>query len=83
MVLVAQSIWRRATGWTTGIRFPAGQEICLYSTVQPASYPLGTGALFPGVKQLGRETDHTPPSSDDIKNDGAMPLLHTFSWCGA
>jgi hypothetical protein len=27
------------------------------------------GALSPGVKQLGRETDHSPPSSARVKNE--------------
>jgi hypothetical protein len=34
----------------------------------PASYPMGTGALSLGVKRLGRETDHSPPSSVEVKN---------------
>jgi len=32
----------------------------------PASYTLGTG-LFPGIKQLGRDVNHTPPSSNKVK----------------
>jgi hypothetical protein len=35
--------------------------------VHPASYPVGTGALSPGVKRQGRETDHCPPTSDEVK----------------
>jgi hypothetical protein len=34
----------------------------------PASYPLGTRGSFPGVKQLGCEADHSPPSSAEVKN---------------
>jgi hypothetical protein len=33
-----------------------------------ASYPMGTGALFLGVKRPGREADHSPPSSAEVKN---------------
>jgi hypothetical protein len=29
----------------------------------PASYPMGTGAVSPGVKWPGCEADHSPPSS--------------------
>jgi hypothetical protein len=29
------------------------------------------GALSPGVKWPGRETDHLPPSTSEIKNGGA------------
>jgi hypothetical protein len=36
------------------------------------------------VKRLGREADHSPPSSAEAKNDGAIPSLpHTSSWPGA
>jgi hypothetical protein len=33
----------------------------------PASYPMGTRGSFPGVKQPGREADHSPPSSAEVK----------------
>jgi hypothetical protein len=36
------------------------------SGVQPASCPMGTGALSPGVKRQGREADHSPPSNADV-----------------
>jgi hypothetical protein len=53
----------------------------LYTT---ASYPIGTGGLSLGVKRPEREADHSPPSSAQVKNDGATPPLpHTFSWRGA
>jgi hypothetical protein len=46
----------------------------------PASYPMGTGASFPGGKATGREADHSPPSSAEVKKGGAItPLLHTSS----
>jgi hypothetical protein len=36
--------------------------------VNPASYPIGTGGLFPpGVKRQGREAGHTPPISAEVK----------------
>jgi hypothetical protein len=34
----------------------------------PASYPMDTRALSLGVKRPGREADHSPPSSTDVKN---------------
>jgi hypothetical protein len=41
----------------------------------------GYRAVFPGVKQPGREADHSPPSSAEVKNGGAiLPLPHTSSW---
>jgi hypothetical protein len=49
----------------------------------PASYPMGTGGSFPGVKRLEREADHSHPSSAEINYDGAIPPLpHTSSLRG-
>jgi hypothetical protein len=40
------------------------------SGAHPASYPMGTGGSFPGGKaRLGRDTDHSPPSSAEVKNE--------------
>jgi hypothetical protein len=33
----------------------------------PASYPVGTGRSLSGVKRLGREADHSPPTSAEVK----------------
>jgi hypothetical protein len=33
----------------------------------PASYPMGTEALSPGVKRQVREADHLPPTNIEIK----------------
>jgi hypothetical protein len=73
---IAQSVERLATGWTTkGSEFETrwGQEFPLLSTDQtgseahPASYPMGTGGHFPGGKRPGREADHSPPTSAEVK----------------
>jgi hypothetical protein len=37
------------------------------SGVRPTSYPMGTGGSFPRVKRLGREADHSPPTSAEVK----------------
>jgi len=46
---------------------------------------MGTGVSLPGVKRPGRETDHSPPSSAEVK--GRVELyLHSPnmpSWRGA
>jgi hypothetical protein len=34
----------------------------------PASYAVYTGALSQGIKKLGFEADHSPPSSVKVKN---------------
>jgi hypothetical protein len=40
------------------------------SEADPASYPMDTGGPFPGGKaRPGRDDDHSPPSSADVKNE--------------
>jgi hypothetical protein len=41
------------------------------SGTHSASYPVGTGALFPRVRWLGREADSSLLSSAEVKNGGA------------
>jgi hypothetical protein len=55
-------------------RFPEGAvNFSLHHCVQngsgthPASYPMGTLGSFLGVKWLGHEADHTPPSIAVVK----------------
>jgi hypothetical protein len=69
-------------GWTATVRFPAAaKHFSLLRSVQTdcgAHQPpaqLVPRALSLGVKRPGRETDHSPPSSADVKNDGAIPPL--------
>jgi hypothetical protein len=39
------------------------------------------GESFPGIKGPGREADHSPQSSADVNNGGAIPQLsHRFLW---
>jgi hypothetical protein len=39
------------------------------------------GAVSVGVKREGLEAEHSPPSSAEVRNGGAIPpLLHTFLW---
>jgi hypothetical protein len=55
-------------------------------TLGPTQPPLQwvQGNLSPGVNRLGRETDHSPPSSAEVNNGGTIPPLpHTSSWRGA
>jgi hypothetical protein len=60
--------------WDSRVRFPAGAgnfslHHCVQNSsgAQPASYPMGTRGSFPGVKRPGREADHSPPSSSEVK----------------
>jgi len=59
----------------SGVRFPArsGNFSLLHrvhtgSGAQPASYSFGTGGCFPGGRRPGREADHSPSSSTEVKN---------------
>jgi hypothetical protein len=57
------------------VRFPTrAGNFSLHHCVQngsgahPVSYPMGTGGSFLGVKRPGREADHSPSSSAEVKN---------------
>jgi hypothetical protein len=75
---IAQSVLRLGYGLDdqgSGVRFPAGAgNISFQHRVQKGSgayavsYPLGTGKHFPAVKRPGREADHSPPSSAEVKS---------------
>jgi hypothetical protein len=40
------------------------------SGAHPASYTMGTGGSFPGGKERpGRDADHSPPSSAEVKSE--------------
>jgi hypothetical protein len=40
------------------------------SGAHPSSYPMVTGGSFPGGKaRPGRDADHSPPSSAEVKNE--------------
>jgi hypothetical protein len=74
-------------GWTAGFRFPSGAilsspkacRLALNTTQPPIRWIPGT--LSPGIKQPGREADHSPASSAEVKNGEAIPALpHMSSW---
>jgi hypothetical protein len=56
-----------------GVRVPVGSTIFSPPIVQtgsgahPASYTMGTGGSFPGIKRPGREVDHSTPTSAEVK----------------
>jgi hypothetical protein len=66
--------------------FRQGQEFSLLhvvetgSGVQPTSYPIGTGALSPGIKRQGREADHSPPTSADVKKMWIYSSNHIYAF---
>ena len=54
----------------SGDRIPVGERFSASSQTgpgaHPASYTMGTGS-FPGVKRPGRDDDHPPTSSTEVK----------------
>jgi hypothetical protein len=54
----------------TGADFSSSPCVQTGSGAHPVSYPVGTGGSFPGGKeQPGRDADHSPPSSAEVKNE--------------
>jgi hypothetical protein len=58
------------------VRSPTGSDfsssLCVQtgSGAHPASYPMGAGGSFPGGKaRPGRDADHSPPCSAEVKNE--------------
>jgi hypothetical protein len=73
--------WPGFHSWQGPVDFSLPHSLHTDSGAHPSSY---AGALFPGVKRPGREADHSPPSSAEVKNGGAVPPLpYTSSWRGA
>jgi hypothetical protein len=69
---IATGYWLDDRG--IGFRVPVGSRIftspCRPNRLwgpPPTSYPMGTGGSFPGVKRPGREPDHSPPTSAEVK----------------
>jgi hypothetical protein len=82
VIRAAHSVQCLTTYWTTGFRSPTEAEkfssnICVQtgSGAHPASYTLGIGDSFPrGKAWLGRDADHSPPSSAEIKKEYGLHL---------
>jgi hypothetical protein len=52
-----------------GVGVPVGSRIFVQtgSGVHLSSYQMGTGGSSPGIKRPGREADHSPPASAEVK----------------
>jgi hypothetical protein len=65
---------------------PGKGKIFLFSTaskraLRPTHAPIqwAQGNLSPEVKRAGREAGHSPPTSAEVKNGGAIPPLPHMS----
>jgi hypothetical protein len=72
----------RLRAGSSGFDSQQWQEIFLFSTSSRPTMGLTQPpiqwvpwALSPQVKRQGREADHSPPSSAEVKNGGATPPL--------
>jgi hypothetical protein len=80
---VAQSVQSLTTDWTAGFRSPTEADdfssgLCAQpgSGAHPASCTMGTGGSFPGGKaRPGRDAEHSPPSSAEVKKEQELYLL--------
>jgi hypothetical protein len=51
-----------------GVRVPVRSRIFLLSkSSRPDTIPFVPGAIYPGVKRPGREVDHSPATSAEVK----------------
>jgi hypothetical protein len=75
--VIAQSVLRRAPGWSIGVLgFDSRRGLGIFLLVTASRTALGPtqplmqwvpGALSLEVKRPGREADHSPPSSAEVK----------------
>jgi hypothetical protein len=68
VAVIAQLVWRWATGWMIGVLgFDSWQGLGM--ALGPTQPPIQwvPGALSLGIKRPGREADHSPPSSAKVK----------------
>jgi hypothetical protein len=82
---------RMWAGWSR-FQFPAEaskffhfQNIQISSGAHPASSSLGTGIIFPGIKCLGWEVEHSHPSGVEVKWKWSytnIPLNVFMPWTG-
>jgi hypothetical protein len=69
--------------WTVGVLAPTEAEnfpsnLCVQtgSGAHPASYTMDTGGSFPGGKvRPGRDADHSPPCSAEVKKEQELYIL--------
>jgi hypothetical protein len=64
------------------VGFPQGSEMSLLSEVsRPTLGPTHPSQCVPGEKRQGRESDHSPPSSAEVKIEWSyISLPHVREW---
>jgi hypothetical protein len=92
--VIAQSVQRWAKGWTIGVLgFDSRRDLGIFfyttssrTALRPTQPPIQwvPGALSLGVKWLGREADHSPPSVPRSKNEWWYTSTSQYAfmaWC--
>jgi hypothetical protein len=89
--MIAQGYSARLRARWSGVRVPEGLGIFILTTASrpalgPTQLPIQwvPGALPLGIKLLGRQTDHSPPSSAEVKNSWSYistPQYAFMVWC--
>jgi hypothetical protein len=67
-----------------GYDFSLRHHVQICSGAHPDSCAVGTGGCSPRVKRQGREADHSPPSSAEVKNSRSYtstPQYVFMAWC--
>ena len=69
--------WQSVTGQKRAKEF-AGKRWAKGPQIKKKKNPGATSKFFPGVKRLGYEFDHSPASSDKLKNEWSYYLYFTY-----
>jgi hypothetical protein len=76
-----------STGFWSGVRVPVGagnfslhHSVQTGSEAQPASYSMDNRCSFPGGKAAGREADHSPQSSAEVKNAWSCTFIPQYAF---
>jgi hypothetical protein len=60
-----------------------GHDVQTGSVLHPASYAVGNGDSFPGIKGKWHEADHSPPANAKVKKKLFCTCTpsHVVAWC--
>jgi hypothetical protein len=60
-------------------RFSLHQSVQTGSEAHRIPHLVGVAGTFSTIKRSGCESDHQPPSSEEVKNSGAIPPIPNTS----
>jgi hypothetical protein len=83
--VIPRSNQNSSVGTAVSYDGPTVQDFSLLHVVQtdsrthPASYPMGTGGSFPGVKRQRRDAGHSSPPTAEVKKGRTSPPLPPYA----